>query len=288
IFYNDKEINKSQYEKLLISIINKSSLQIIIHYKFEFGNVRHPMKLSFFKFLKEYDFIRVITHMIRVIKKKAEKLGEKDGKKEKYLINNINPILSNIFYEDYNPFGCTHTQDEKELIYAILETDPPMDLFLKNYTFFYVVKETKPSFIFKYLQKVCHINNFLYGEFNELNKSCKKIISTIINMGFPIEDIANENMEFLILFDFIRPGILTEYLQKFKRDYVVGVKKRNGSLIKNLTNALDFVYKQYYNHYTHELKEHGRKIVSAVLDINPSLELFAGNHKFLELFSVVS
>ncbi|MHA1729687.1 MAG: hypothetical protein ACTSWY_13300, partial [Promethearchaeota archaeon] len=209
IFYNDKEINKSQYEKLLISIINKSSLQIIIHYKFEFGDVRDPMKLSFLNFLIDSDFIRVITHMIRVIKKKAENLNEKDGKKEKYLIDNITPILSNIFYEDC-PFDYTHTQDEKELIYAILEIDPPIDFFLKNYYYLYIITEIKPSFIFKYLQKVkrkcillgenhnknlinylspiieriCENKDFLS---DELIESYKKIISTIIDMGFPIK-----------------------------------------------------------------------------------------------------
>ncbi|MHA1727740.1 MAG: leucine-rich repeat domain-containing protein, partial [Promethearchaeota archaeon] len=219
IFYNDKEINKSQYEKLLISIINKSSLQIIIHYKFEFGN--------FLNFFNYYGLFKPIIHLIRVIKKKAKNLNEKDGKKEKYLIDNITPILSNIsnrtdLFDCTDLFDYTDTQDEKELIYAILEKEPPMELFLKNF-------------------------------------------------------------KFLMLSESIRPGILFKYLQKFKRDYIVGIKKRNANIIKNLISLLDFVYKLYYKYYTNELEEYGRKIVSAILDIDPPEELFMHNLQFVRL-----
>ncbi|MHA1728757.1 MAG: leucine-rich repeat domain-containing protein, partial [Promethearchaeota archaeon] len=213
------------------------------------------------------------------------------------------PILKFVKY-NYEETGSLNEYG-KNMISKILDMDQSEELFMPEYIDLLYASDSK--YIFNHIQKIkqeyasrgkkgsenaienvtsilkfAERTDFYWSNRDQsikLNELGKKIVSAILDID-PPEKLFMQNWRCIRIIYAFQPSYIFEYIENVKQKSQVDGKRHDSSMIAKLKPLLEFVEKDHFKnkHYKRgSLDESGKKIVSAILDIDPPEEFFMQN-----------
>ncbi|MHA1729436.1 MAG: leucine-rich repeat domain-containing protein, partial [Promethearchaeota archaeon] len=125
-----------------------------------------------------------------------------------------------------------------------------------------------------------YVIDHYYNPYDEFFNEPKGIILAILGIN-PPEELFMQNWKFISAVEYIKPNYIYEYLQKIEQEFEIEGNGYDESMIAKLTQLLEYIEK--VNIYDGRLTWNGKKIISAILDINPPIELFKRRISLLRL-----